>query len=180
MYTASSGTIDYPEGNKKYEHNLNCNFTIKSQENVAIKFRFLEFDFEGNYVTHNYDWLKIYDANNKKIGEYAMDELPPTDWKEIESNVLIIWLKTDDSTAKGGFKMEWEFVVDGDENYDETTTTVETIVEDGNDNYDDTTTTVQTIVGDGDDIYDETTTTDETTSDSKIPVKGMCSLQLHK
>ena len=73
-------------------------------------------------MLQNYDWLKIYDANNKKIGEYATDELPPTDWKEIESNALILWLKTDNSTAKGGFKMEWKFVGDGDDNSVQTTT----------------------------------------------------------
>ena len=111
VYTSRTGTIDYPEGNHRYQNNLNCKFTIKAQANQSIKFKFSEFDFEGNYVSQNYDWLKIYDGNNRKIGEYAMSEKPPTDWKQIESNLLFIHMKTDHSTQKKGFVMEWEFKV---------------------------------------------------------------------
>ena len=111
IYTDIKGRIDYPEGDSLYENNLDCNFTIKAPENVAIEFKFSEFDFEGNLVSQNIDWLKIYDANNKKIDEYAMDEKPPTEWRTIESNVLILRMKTDGSTSKKGFVMDWRFTL---------------------------------------------------------------------
>merc|ERR1712241_616386 len=113
VYTSRTGTIDYPDGNNRYQNNLNCKFTIEAQATQKIKFKFSEFDFEGNHVSQNYDWLKIYDAKmNKNIGEYAMGKYkkPPTNWKEIDSNLLFIHMKTDQLTRKKGFVMHWEFV----------------------------------------------------------------------
>ena len=65
-------------------------------------------------MAQGYDWLTIYEANSKKIGEYAMgdNEQPPTDWKKTETNVLILHVQTDYATRKKGFVMHWEFVVE--------------------------------------------------------------------
>ena len=67
-----------------------------------------------NQIDNNPTMRVMIEANNKKIGAYAMgdNEQPPTDWTKTDTNVLILHVKTDRSVRKKGFVMHWEFVVE--------------------------------------------------------------------
>ncbi|KOC70062.1 Cubilin [Habropoda laboriosa] len=110
------GVIESPNFPNKYEHNLNCTWTIEAPVGNAINLTFSHFDLEtsGTQNACKYDYLQVNEGEDKdhqtELATFCdTDVLPP----RIHSSKHLVFVRfvTDSMIAFNGFRLEW--VVDG-------------------------------------------------------------------
>ncbi|HEY8400180.1 MAG TPA: CUB domain-containing protein, partial [Cytophagaceae bacterium] len=102
IYTCGNTVYDSGGPNGNYSEYADGSITIyPSTENRNIRITFTHFDLESNY-----DYLFVYDGTsvdeNKLIGQYSGNTLPPTLSAFNSSGALTIRLKSDYSVNKSG------------------------------------------------------------------------------
>lgn len=110
------GIIESPNFPYKYEHNLNCSWTIDAPIGNKVNLTFSHFDVEGLGKNNSceYDYLKISEGVKRTASKQLAklcnsDVLPP----KIHSSQHQVFLNfvTDSLIAFNGFRLEW--TVDG-------------------------------------------------------------------
>lgn len=110
------GVIESPNFPNKYEHNLNCSWTIDAPKGNKINLTFSHFDLEGGGRQDAcvFDYLEVKEGEDDVPGTQLAklcnsDVLPP----KIHSSQhqVVVTLVTDSMLAFNGFRLEW--LVDG-------------------------------------------------------------------
>ena len=103
VFDTESGHFSSPGYPIQYDNDLNCNYTINTQDQHFIVATFVEtFSLESHC---DYDRVEITEmASNSSRGTYCGDEKPPT---ISTRGGMIVNFITDHSVQKKGFKLEW-------------------------------------------------------------------------
>ncbi|XP_016988568.1 cubilin homolog [Drosophila rhopaloa] len=109
MLSAPSGRLKYPPEGTGYEHNAQCAWVIRTNESLVVNVTFNSFDLE-DATECRFDWLQINDGRSaaaQVIGRYCGSHLPHGGNIISSGNMLYIWFRSDNSTAKEGFDLSW-------------------------------------------------------------------------
>ncbi|XP_076174105.1 cubilin isoform X2 [Ptiloglossa arizonensis] len=103
------GVIESPNFPNKYEHNLNCSWTIDAPRGNRVNLTFSHFDLEEQDDSCQYDYLKIREGQdgepNTNIITLCNSDIPP----KIHStqNQVFLTFVTDSLIVGNGFRLEW-------------------------------------------------------------------------
>jgi len=111
------GVIESPNFPNKYEHSMNCNWTIEAPIGNTINLTFSHFDlesisFDEDANTHrcNFDYVQIMEGEedifNNDLGRYCGNVDLPLKIHSTQHQVLITFV-TDSYLAYDGFRLEW-------------------------------------------------------------------------
>ncbi|XP_017555843.2 cubilin [Pygocentrus nattereri] len=112
--TASTGMFGSPDidFNGKYEHYMDCLWTIAVSTNKAVNLTFATFDLEGGFGSEcRYDYVKIYDGdsvNYPLVGTFCGNTIPAPFVSA--SHFLTVHFVTDGSVAFSGFNATYSAV----------------------------------------------------------------------
>lgn len=107
-----SGAIESPNFPNPYPHNLVCKWKIVVPKGNRISYEFSHFQLES-FALHDtnrcdYDYLEVVQTNQENVinTKKYCDEKPLA--TTTATDTLIMNFVTDVSTAKSGFRMEWQ------------------------------------------------------------------------
>ncbi|XP_017055443.1 cubilin homolog [Drosophila ficusphila] len=112
MLAAPTGSLRYPPEGTGYEHNAQCAWVIRVHESSVINVTFNSFDLEDS-TECRFDWLQINDGRSaaaQVIGRYCGNHLPHGGNIISSGNMLYLWFRSDNSTAKEGFDLTWDSI----------------------------------------------------------------------
>lgn len=112
------GVLESPNFPKKYEHSMNCNWTIEAPMGNTINLTFSHFDLERGSMDDNaslnkcsYDYVQIMEGENDifntVLGRYCGIVDLPLKISSLQHQVLIMF-STDSFIAFNGFRLEWQ------------------------------------------------------------------------
>ncbi|XP_029168402.1 cubilin-like [Nylanderia fulva] len=105
------GVIESPNFPNKYEHLINCTWTIEAPLGNTINLTFTHFDLEGGTFSQacSFDYLLIMegddDTPNTELGRFCGNEFP-SKINSTQHQVFITFV-TDSFIAYNGFRLEW-------------------------------------------------------------------------
>ncbi|XP_053948471.1 cubilin homolog [Anastrepha ludens] len=111
ILAGTTGHLKYPEGSL-YEHMAQCAWVIRTNESLVLNVTFNAFELE-DATECRFDWLQINDgrsAASQIIGRFCGAHKPRGGNIISSSSDLYLWFRSDNSTAKAGFELEWNSV----------------------------------------------------------------------
>ncbi|XP_066539114.1 cubilin [Hoplias malabaricus] len=111
---SSTGMLGSPDMNfdGKYEHYLNCLWTLAVSTNKAVNLTFTTFELEGPIGTEcRYDYVQVFDGNSVNyplVGKYCGNVIPASFVSA--SNFLTVLFVTDGSVSFRGFNATYSAV----------------------------------------------------------------------
>lgn len=120
VLTAASGVLAFPvvsgglvqQGTSLYSHNQRCAWLIQTNVTQVLNVTFTQFSLEPS-VECRFDWLQIHDGASSSahlIGRFCGQALPLGGQLLSTHNALYLWFRSDNSTARDGFRLEWQSV----------------------------------------------------------------------
>ena len=110
LLKGESGRLRYPTGTQTtYSHNVQCAWVIKTNESLVLNVTFSSFVLEDS-TECRFDWLQLNDghsAGNQLIGRFCGPHKPLGGNIISSTNQLYLWFRSDNSTSKEGFDLEW-------------------------------------------------------------------------
>ncbi|XP_036318853.1 cubilin homolog [Rhagoletis pomonella] len=106
-----TGHLKYPEGSL-YDHMAQCAWVIRTNESLVLNVTFNAFELE-DATECRFDWLQINDGRSAAaqiIGRFCGVHKPRGGNIISSSSELYLWFRSDNSTAKAGFELEWNSV----------------------------------------------------------------------
>uniref|UniRef100_A0A1I8NWD8 Cubilin n=2 Tax=Stomoxys calcitrans TaxID=35570 RepID=A0A1I8NWD8_STOCA len=106
-----TGTLTYPTGNL-YDHNSQCAWIIRTNETLVLNVTFTRFQLEDS-TECRFDWLQINDgrsAASQIIGRFCGTHRPLGGNIISSTNNLYLWFRSDNSTSREGFSLEWNSI----------------------------------------------------------------------
>ncbi|KAJ6642438.1 Cubilin like, partial [Pseudolycoriella hygida] len=106
-----SGTIKYPLSDT-FPHEAACAWQIQTDESKVLNVTFTKFDLQMS-TECRFNWLQIYDgrsSSSRMIGRFCGSSLPKGGNFVSTTNMLYLWFRFDNSSARDGFELEWESV----------------------------------------------------------------------
>lgn len=106
-----TGRLTYPQGSL-YDHNTQCAWVIATNESLVLNVTFQSFDLEDS-TECRFDWLQLNDgrtAASQIIGRFCGNHKPLGGNIVTTTNYLYLWFRSDNSTSKAGFDLEWNSV----------------------------------------------------------------------
>lgn len=104
-----SGHITYPLSGQ-YEHNSQCAWIIRTNDTLVLNVTFNKFDIE-EATECRFDWLQIHDgysSADQLIGRFCGSRKPLNGDSIISTTQnLYLWFRSDNTTAKMGFDLQW-------------------------------------------------------------------------
>lgn len=108
-----SGRLRYPTGTQStYSHNVQCAWVIRTNETLVLNVTFSNFLLEDS-TECRFDWLQINDghsAGNQLIGRFCGSHKPLGGNIISSTHQLYLWFRSDNSTSKEGFDLEWNSI----------------------------------------------------------------------
>ncbi|XP_065362088.1 cubilin homolog [Calliphora vicina] len=108
-----SGRLSYPPGvQSQYEHNSQCAWIIRTNEILVLNVTFNNFELEDS-TECRFDWLQINDghsAGSQIIGRFCGTHKPLGGNILSSTHQLYLWFRSDNSTSKEGFDLEWNSI----------------------------------------------------------------------
>lgn len=103
-----SGNLKYPLS-ERYEGNSQCAWLIRTNETKVLNVTFSKFELEDS-AECRFDFLQINDgrsAASPVIGRFCGSRAPLGGHIITTRNQLYLWFKSDNSTSKEGFELNW-------------------------------------------------------------------------
>lgn len=108
-----SGRLTYPSAvQTRYDHNSQCAWIIRTNESLVLNVTFNEFELEDS-TECRFDWLQINDghsAGSQIIGRFCGTHKPLGGNIISSTHQLYLWFRSDNSTSKEGFDLEWNSI----------------------------------------------------------------------
>ncbi|XP_011185073.1 cubilin homolog [Zeugodacus cucurbitae] len=111
ILTGVTGHLKYPEGSA-YDHMAQCAWVIRTNESLVLNVTFTAFELE-DATECRFDWLQINDGRSAAaqiIGRFCGTHKPRGGNIISSSSDLYLWFRSDNSTAKAGFELDWNSV----------------------------------------------------------------------
>ncbi|XP_073838257.1 cubilin [Musca autumnalis] len=106
-----TGQLKYPPGSL-YDHNSQCAWILRTNESLVLNVTFHRFDLEDG-TECRFDWLQINDGRSAAaqiIGRFCGTHKPMGGNIISSTNNLYLWFRSDNSTSKEGFELEWNSI----------------------------------------------------------------------
>ncbi|XP_061386037.1 cubilin homolog [Musca vetustissima] len=106
-----TGQLKYPPGSL-YDHNSQCAWIIRTNESMVLNVTFHRFELE-DATECRFDWLQINDGRSAAaqiLGRFCGTHLPLGGNIISSTNNLYLWFRSDNSTSKEGFELEWNSI----------------------------------------------------------------------
>ncbi|XP_050328157.1 cubilin homolog [Bactrocera neohumeralis] len=111
ILTGMTGHLKYPQGSA-YDHMAQCAWVIRTNESLVLNVTFSAFELE-DATECRFDWLQINDGRTAAaqiIGRFCGTRKPRGGNIISSSSDLYLWFRSDNSTAKAGFELDWNSV----------------------------------------------------------------------
>lgn len=111
ILSGQTGHLKYPEGSA-YDHMAQCAWVIRTNESLVLNVTFTAFELE-DATECRFDWLQVNDGRSAAaqiIGRFCGTHKPRGGNIISSSSDLYLWFRSDNSTAKAGFELEWNSV----------------------------------------------------------------------
>ncbi|XP_030381464.1 cubilin homolog [Scaptodrosophila lebanonensis] len=112
LLTGISGSLKYPPEGTGYDHNAQCAWVIRTNESLVLNVTFNKFDVE-DATECRFDWLQINDGRTSAaqlVGRYCGNHRPHGGNIISSTNYLYLWFRSDNSTSREGFDLQWESI----------------------------------------------------------------------
>lgn len=106
-----TGQLKYPTGSL-YDHNSQCAWILRTNESMVLNVTFHRFELEDSSECR-FDWLQINDGRSAAaqiIGRFCGSHKPLGGNIISSTNNLYLWFRSDNSTSKEGFELEWNSI----------------------------------------------------------------------
>mgnify|MGYP000018708000 CR=1 FL=1 len=109
---ATEGQIQSPGYPTAYSSNMNCFWTIFTEESSRINLAFTNFELEGSEPSCSWDYVILYDGDSITAPQIGGRMCGLKDPFSVESgrHILFVRFRTDSSINKPGFAAEWTTV----------------------------------------------------------------------
>ena len=105
-YNKQRKEITTPNYPSPYTHSKTCTWNIDAPSGKRVELRFLAFNLESA-SSCRYDWLQAYDGSStsaRKNGDKHCGSTSPSNIVSTGNRLFLKW-RSDDDTAKSGFKI---------------------------------------------------------------------------